>query len=119
MLADMAIPAMPRLTTAPTISSYARWQAERGDRNIVVRQGVWKGVWNVDIDTFELYDLYADPGEKSDLSPANPERVAEFLDYARQWYAFCSAQSAEAPTVEENQLDEETIRRLRTLGYVE
>ena len=85
----------------------------------MVRQDAWKGIWNTDIDTFELYDLAADPSEKSDLAPSNPELVTDMLGYARQWYARCGEQSAETSPVEANKLDEDTIRALRTLGYVE
>ena len=35
---------------------YQPWRRSRGDVNVVVRKGKWKGIWNDDLQTLELYD---------------------------------------------------------------
>ncbi len=42
-----------------------------------VRKGKWKGIYYVDPDRFELYDLSQDTGERTDVSVGHPEVVAE------------------------------------------
>ncbi len=64
---------------------FAPFKALRGDENIVLRQGGYKAIWNVDIDTFELYDLTADPLERRDLSGEQEIRVEKLKTFAKQW----------------------------------
>ena len=44
--------------------------------------------------TFELYDLLADPGEKNDLAAATPGVVADMARTLQQWRASCQASNA-------------------------
>jgi arylsulfatase A-like enzyme len=50
-----------------------------------VRQGRWKLVEWFEDGAVELYDLHADPGERTDLSGSETERVAELLGRLRSW----------------------------------
>ena len=54
----------------------------RGDVNLVVRRGPWKGIWNVEGDHVELYQLAADPLEQQILSHEESEIAAAIRDYA-------------------------------------
>jgi arylsulfatase A-like enzyme len=102
------------------MSYYRPWKQQRGDINIVVRRGDWKGIWNVEHDTFELYDLHADAREQHNLTSQNPELVAEMRRYVAAWYDTCGTGSADdTQTAEAGQLDEQTRRNLRALGYVD
>jgi arylsulfatase A-like enzyme len=48
-----------------------------GGRAAAVRHGDWKLIMQKDGKGPELFDLSADPGEKTDLAAARPARVAE------------------------------------------
>ncbi len=70
----------------------------------------------------ELYDLAVDPGETVSIADSAPERLAR----ARRLLAEAEAASKALRQVhqvpregEETELDAETLRRLRALGYVE
>ncbi|MEP0845297.1 MAG: sulfatase [Phycisphaerae bacterium] len=100
-----------------TTRYYRPWAEQRGDVNIAVRGGWWKGIWNVGPDRFELYDLGTDAGERNDVASANAALVATMRTFARGWYETCRSERRETETIE--QLDEQTLRNLRALGYVE
>lgn len=97
---------------------YEPWKLARGDDQVVIRQGALKGIWNVELDTFELYRLDEDPAEQHDLSSGEPQRVANWMAMARAWLEQCGKDLPEAATQQPAQLDEETLRELRGLGYI-
>ncbi|MBN2448729.1 MAG: sulfatase, partial [Phycisphaerae bacterium] len=101
-----------------TTRYYRPWVETRGDVNVVIRQKQWKGIWNADIDTFELYDLSADPFEKYDVRTAHADLVAAMRTHAQSWYEGCRTQTQETGTVDYSKLDEATLRNLRALGYI-
>lgn len=112
---EVVIPAMRH--NAMSNSPY--WQERSGDVNVVVRQGQWKAIWNVRKSTIELYNLASDPHEQHDVAAEQPERAAVLRQAAEHWHKACGDRAAAAQNVQANELDEETIRRLRTLGYVQ
>jgi arylsulfatase len=78
--------------------------------------GDWKLVRDDTTGALELFDLAADPGERSDLSADRPElrdRLLALLQ-ERQSQSQASATAAEA-----RELTEEELERLRGLGYVQ
>jgi arylsulfatase A-like enzyme len=79
----------------------------------MVRRSGLKYVENDD-GTEELYDLLSDPGETQNLISTEPERAVELRKILRRW-------DESLPSVREGEyeLDEESIRMLRTLGYVD
>ena len=97
---------------------FGPWQRERGDRNLAVRDGKWKGIWSVELKRLELYDTEADPDETRDVSASHPERTAELTRVARE----TAARLREASRVEEGAgfeaLDEGERENLRELGYL-
>jgi arylsulfatase A-like enzyme len=97
------------------VNYYRPWKESRGDVNVVVRQDQWKGIWNDEPGTLELYDLDADPGERSDLNGEKPDLAAALGAQARTWLANCRAQAI--PPAELDQIDAETQEKLRALGY--
>jgi len=102
------------------VKYYRPWKESRGDINVVVRLGSFKGIWNVEPDTFELYDLASDPHERQNVAAQYPDEVARMRDYAEQWLRDCLAQSQQAEDrVDLENLDEQTLENLRALGYVD
>ena len=97
---------------------YRPHKESRGDLNLVIRQGGWKGIWNRETDTLELYDLRSDPSETEDRSAAEPELAERMKDLARSELARCEASDMKASSGNELELDEETRRRLEALGYL-
>lgn len=94
---------------------FAPWKAERGDLNIALREGSFKAIANIDIGTVELYDLDTDPGEQDDIASEHPDDAARLGAFAAGWLArFESGGEADA-----SRLDDETLDRLRSLGYVD
>ena len=72
------------------------------------------GRYNSDTPVFELYDLARDPGEHRPLGPDHPE-------YASFVGLLATAQEAGAAfriDAASEEIDEETLEQLRSLGYV-
>ncbi|HWP65704.1 MAG TPA: sulfatase [Candidatus Limnocylindria bacterium] len=93
-------------------------EAKRGAVNVAVADGRWRAIWNVQTDTVELYDTEADPGEQVDRAAEEPERAAALAALAREWAEgrWPSDVALEASRTDE--LDEDTVRRLRAIGYL-
>ena len=100
---------------ANVMKYYGPWKKSRGDINIVARQEQWKGIWNDDAASLELYDLYQDPAEKVDVSTKEAEMTQVLSEAAEQWLRNCRARAvADEEAVD---MDQETIDEFRALGY--
>jgi arylsulfatase A-like enzyme len=68
---------------------------------------------------YELYDLVKDPGESSNLIEERPDQAARLGDrleaWSNPWREQAYGSDEAVPDIEN---DEETIRRLRALGYI-
>ena len=94
-------------------------QVAGGDVNVVVRRGAFKGIWNVEPGTFELYDLGSDPFERSNVSGQRGALADSLRGFAEAWLASGGAGMQDRPATAPGELDEETLDNLRSLGYVE
>ncbi len=112
---DVGDPAITGLRINTT-RYFKPWRLTRGDVNVVIRQGQLKGIWNVNLDSLELYDLARDPHERNDIASERPAVVEAMLAEAETWYDECI--QAAVQTAEVGDLDPETIRRLRAVGYI-
>jgi arylsulfatase A-like enzyme len=91
------------------------WKESRGDVNVMLLNANWKGIWNDDLESLELYDLVQDPGERSDMHAHYPELTQAMRDRAGTWLQDCRAR--EQQREELGEIDEETREQLRSLGY--
>ena len=91
----------------------------RGDQNVVVRRGGWKGIWNVDNDTVELYDVANDPSEIQLQNVREPERADAVRAFGRVALERCRALSESPGTPTEIELSPEERRQLEALGYLD
>jgi len=69
-----------------------------------------------DLPRTRLFDLAADPGERTDLAPAEPERVATMRAAADALRQTVAVKPRDADWID-TELDEEAIEALRSLGY--
>ena len=83
----------------------------------MVRDGQWKGIWNVELETAELYDLEQDPAERDEVSRDHPQQTVERISGAGDWLAACRALDGQRGEIQ--QYDEESLEQLRSLGYLE
>ena len=97
------------------VNYYRPWKESRGDLNVLLRQDQWKGIWNAELDSLELYDLRLDYGELSDISTEQPQLAQSMRQRGEAWLQNCSDQATQPEEVEE--IDAETEERLRALGY--
>ncbi|MGH9322566.1 MAG: sulfatase [Vicinamibacteria bacterium] len=76
--------------------------------------GSHKLLWNP-LGGHALFDLASDPGEDRDLSETEVERLESAVDLLEKYVASLPSPGESGP---ETTLDEETLKALRSLGYV-
>jgi arylsulfatase A-like enzyme len=84
-----------------------------------VREGRYKLVQNPVSGREELYDVFADRGERTELLAARAPGSAEVAARLRAQLEAWAASADPLPSHFQGTRREETIRRLRSLGYVE
>ena len=77
-------------------------------------EGPWKYIQSSD-DRHELYDLSRDPGETDNLIASQPGVAARLARQLDQWLASRRPVTSPAPLEE---MDEEDLKRLKSLGYI-
>ena len=92
----------------------------RFDRALrAIRSERWKFIWASDL-RHELYDLAADPDERTNLIDAEPGIARELEERLDGWAAsLAPAGAAAGPGGEAPEFGEEVKSRLRDLGYLE
>ncbi|MFQ5718321.1 MAG: sulfatase [Acidobacteriota bacterium] len=97
--------------------SPARLAISEWGEQVSLRTPSSKFIYSLAGGTRWMYDLVHDPGESVDLSRRQPEATAALRDQVLAWVARTSgSESANRPGVA---VDEQTLRQLRALGYVE
>ena len=78
-------------------------------------EGDWQLLYHPGTPRLELYRLSSDPLQRQDLSAREPERVAEL---SKQLAARVAALAASARSAGRAEIDPDTERQLRALGYL-
>lgn len=98
---------------------YRPYKEARGDVNVMMRRGPWKGIWNAELDDVELYRLDEDPRERADLA-STEKRVSEAMrTFALAALARCRENASQPSRKPAPELDDATRRQLEALGYVD
>jgi arylsulfatase A-like enzyme len=98
---------------------YRAFKETRGDINTVVRRGSLKAIFNAELDSLELYDLSKDPAEQNDLSSSLAAQARAMKGCAKARLDSCFSGGVNTDAGGMDGLDEETLQRLRALGYVD
>jgi arylsulfatase A-like enzyme len=93
----------------------------RDSRHIIaVRSAEFKYIWDSrDPNEPELYDLQADPDERHNVRSRYAEQAAFYQNHVDAHRQRVAAQAVVMNQLAEPELDNELIRRLRDLGYLE
>jgi hypothetical protein len=67
--------------------------------------------------SYELYNLVSDPKQRNDISSQRPEVLNSLKEELNSYMDYLINNNRKTP--EGVELDDLTIRRLRTLGYIE
>ncbi|MCA9244363.1 MAG: sulfatase [Phycisphaerales bacterium] len=87
----------------------------RGDINLVMRLGKWKGILNAEVNTFELYDLEADPDEKTNVAAEREQIASRMRELGVNYLRDCLSGKMEAGASE---MTAEDKKALKGLGYI-
>lgn len=77
-----------------------------------IRVGIWKYIEGEKENTKELFDLSIDPGELTNLHNTHPQKAGELTDRLIHWKRSCIRTKPET-----NNISEEDLRKLKSLGY--
>jgi hypothetical protein len=70
-------------------------------------------------DGAQLFDLGADPLALDDLAAAQPDRLEVMVRHLQAWEKMVSVASLDPNLRTEEDLDEETLKQLKSLGYIQ
>lgn len=103
------------LGAAGKAASFSRCAGEQP--KYALREGSMKLVYHTARDAAELYDLGADPGERSDLAAARPLETAYYTQTVRRW--ILGMRRGPASVASDAQLTDDQRENLKALGYVQ
>ncbi len=87
-----------------------------GKNLISLRVGKWKYINDIKYQEEELYDLAADPYETVNIIEKEPVLHTEMKDTLSNWL---TAARKPKPKIKRTKLDQESLEKLKSLGYIE
>jgi arylsulfatase len=107
---------VPLISGAKDIDTpeFAIVQKGFGEAEYAVRTSEWKLIEYPD-GALRLYNHKSDPGETIDVAQSNPEILAQMTSTLEEW----ESNLPRLPSRDEPAVDEDALRRLRALGYIE
>ena len=85
----------------------------------MARSGGWKYIEHGYKSEKKLYNVNADPEEKSDLYEEGGEERARMLDLYSRWHSLNRHMAGKYTPSRKQEMDESTIEQLRALGYLQ
>jgi arylsulfatase A-like enzyme len=76
----------------------------------------FKLIYDARSNSFELYDIRHDPVETTDLRPTQVDLAGEFEQRLGRWL---KAKKSKVPVAPRAQRDRETLKQLKSLGYIQ
>jgi arylsulfatase A-like enzyme len=67
----------------------------------------------------ELYDLVSDPGATDDLASSESEKLEVMVRHLQAWEKMVAVASLDPQLRAEEELDEDTLKQLKSLGYIQ
>ncbi|MCP4654277.1 MAG: sulfatase [bacterium] len=89
-----------------------------GERRFVALGG-YRMLLSRETDAAELYNLLEDPVELHELSAAEANRVVVLREHLEAWEMMVAAASLDPEKRTEQPLDDDTLERLKSLGYIQ
>jgi arylsulfatase A-like enzyme len=89
-----------------------------GEQRAVAMGGV-RMLTSMEDGTTTLYDLAADPNELTDVSESGADRVEVLSQHLEAWSKMVAVSSLDPERRTEEELDDETLERLKSLGYIQ
>lgn len=84
-----------------------------------VAMGGMRLLTSVDGEEARLYDLAVDPAELVDIAAEAPDRVEVLQRHLEAWSKMVSVASLDPELRTEEELDDETLEQLKSLGYIQ
>lgn len=110
------LPIIDGLSTPPYV---AFGESPHGDGQRYVALAGYRAVVTGDDELVELFHTAVDPLELDDLAELEPDKLAKLLGDLGAWSRMVTATSLDPELRTEAELDDETLKQLKSLGYVQ
>jgi hypothetical protein len=67
----------------------------------------------------EIYNLMSDPLQLENLSETEADKMEVMVRHLQAWEKMCSVSSLDPNLRTEEDLDEDTLKQLKSLGYIQ
>jgi arylsulfatase A-like enzyme len=104
-------------TATPPYVAFGENQGGGGQRYVALAG--YRAVEHLDDGTVELFHTAADPLELTDVAGDEPDKLAKLTGDLEAWSKMVAAASLDPELRTDAELDDETLKQLKSLGYVQ